>query len=85
MENAVDGIPAEAINDLWLLKLRNRNPPLSGNNLTQRNAGALREKKMLEYVAFALFGLVMIGCMLYVTISPEVEKPPSPKRPDPKQ
>lgn len=40
---------------------------------------------MMEYVSSALLGLVMIGCMLYVTISPEVEEPPSPKRPDLKQ
>jgi hypothetical protein len=39
---------------------------------------------MLEYVTYALLGLVMIGCLLYVTMSPEVE-PPSAKRSDPEQ
>ena len=39
---------------------------------------------MLEYVAYALFGLVMTGCLLYVTMSLETEDPPSPKRPHPK-
>jgi hypothetical protein len=40
---------------------------------------------MLEYLAYALLGLVMIGCLLYVTKSPEVEDPSKPKRPDTKQ
>jgi hypothetical protein len=40
---------------------------------------------MLEYVAYALLGLVMIGCLLYVTMSPEVEERPSAKRSDPEQ
>ena len=35
---------------------------------------------MLEYVAYALLGLVLISS--YVTMSPEAEEPP--KRPDPK-
>ncbi len=39
---------------------------------------------MLEYVASALVGLAIVGCVLYVTISSEVEEPPKPKRPDPK-
>jgi hypothetical protein len=38
---------------------------------------------MLEYVAYALLGLVLIGGLLYVTMSPEAEDPP--KRSDPKQ
>jgi hypothetical protein len=37
---------------------------------------------MLEYVAFTLLGVVMIGCLLYVTMSPEAEEPPRAKRPD---
>jgi len=37
---------------------------------------------MLEYVAYALLGLVLICGLLYVTMSPEAEEPP--KRPDPK-
>jgi hypothetical protein len=40
---------------------------------------------MLEYVAYALLGLVMIGGLLYVMMSPEAEDPPNPKRPEPKQ
>jgi hypothetical protein len=37
---------------------------------------------MLEYLAYALLGAVMIGCVLYGTMSPEAED--HPKRPDPK-
>lgn len=40
---------------------------------------------MLEYVAYALLGLVMIGCMIYVVLSPETEDPSNSKRPDRKQ
>ena len=39
---------------------------------------------MLEYVAYALLGLMMIGGLLYVTISAEVTEPPSAKPPDAK-
>ena len=42
------------------------------------------EERMLEYFAYALLGLLVIGCILYVTLSPEVEEPPAPKGPDPK-
>ena len=38
---------------------------------------------MLEYVAYALLGLVLLGGLLYVTMAPEVEHPPEP--PDPQQ
>jgi hypothetical protein len=38
---------------------------------------------MLEYVAYALLGVVTVGCLLYVTMSPEAEDAPKP--PDPKQ
>ena len=38
---------------------------------------------MLEYLAYALLGVVMIGGLLYVTMSPEAEDPPNPKSPDP--
>ena len=31
---------------------------------------------MLEYVLCALLGLVMIGCLLYVSLSPEAEDAP---------
>jgi hypothetical protein len=37
---------------------------------------------MLEYLAYALLGLVMIGGLLYVTMSPEAEDPLKPKSPD---
>jgi hypothetical protein len=37
---------------------------------------------MLEYFAFALLGLVMVGCLLYVTMSAEAEEPPRASRPD---
>jgi hypothetical protein len=40
---------------------------------------------MLEYVAYALLGLVMISGLLYVTMSPEVEHPPTSKPPEPNQ
>jgi hypothetical protein len=43
----------------------------------------LREEVMLEYLAYALLGVVMIGCVLYVTMSPEAEDPPNPKSPGP--
>ena len=35
---------------------------------------------MLEYLAYALLAMVMVGCVLYVTMSPEVEDPPKSKR-----
>ena len=37
---------------------------------------------MLEYVAYALLGLVIISGLLYVTMSSEVEQPKEPRRPD---
>jgi len=44
------------------------------------------EEEMLEYLAYALLGLVMIGCVLYGTMSPEAEDDTSdPRRRDPKQ
>jgi hypothetical protein len=39
---------------------------------------------MLEYLAYALLGVVMIGGLLYVTMSPEAEDPSKPKPSDPK-
>jgi hypothetical protein len=44
-----------------------------------------REEDMLEYFAYALLGLGLIGGLLYVTMSPEAEEPPNAKRPEPKQ
>ena len=38
---------------------------------------------MLEYLAYALLALVVIGSVLYVTLSPEAEEPPNPMRPEP--
>lgn len=46
---------------------------------------AFGEDEMLEYLAYALLALVMIGCLLYVTMSPEAEDPPNPNRPDAKK
>jgi hypothetical protein len=40
---------------------------------------------MLEYVAYALLGLVIIAGLLYVTMSSEVEHPRDPKPPKPEQ
>ena len=34
---------------------------------------------MLEYAAYALLVLVILGALLYVTMSSEVEQPPKPK------
>jgi hypothetical protein len=39
-------------------------------------------RTMLAYAAYTLIGFVMIGCLLYVTMSPEAEDAPNPKRPD---
>jgi hypothetical protein len=40
---------------------------------------------MIEYVAYALLGVLMIGGLLYVTTSPEVEDTRNPKPKDQKQ
>jgi hypothetical protein len=40
---------------------------------------------MFEYVAYALLGLVMVGALLYVTMSPETDDAPNPNGPDPKK
>ena len=40
---------------------------------------------MLEYVAYALLGLLILGGLLYVTMSAKVEHPPTPKPPEPNQ
>jgi hypothetical protein len=40
---------------------------------------------MLEYLAYALFGVVMIGCLVYIINALETEEPPKSKRPDPKK
>jgi hypothetical protein len=45
----------------------------------------MEEEEMLEYIAIAFLGLVTIGCLLYVTMSPEAEEAPNSKRPDHKQ
>jgi hypothetical protein len=45
--------------------------------------GGSREEGMPEYFAYAALGLLVIGCLLYVTLSPEVEEPPAPKGPRP--
>jgi hypothetical protein len=39
---------------------------------------------MLQYLAYALFGVVMIGCLLYVMSALETEEAKSSKRPEPK-
>ena len=51
----------------------------------QKSLSVGREERMLEYLAYALLGLAVIGSLLYVTLSPETEDPPNPKRPDPKK
>ena len=40
---------------------------------------------MLEYAAYALLVLVIVGGLLYVTMSDELGHPPGPKHPDPKR
>ena len=40
---------------------------------------------MLEYVAYALLGLLILGGLLYITMSPEAEHSPTPKPPEPNQ
>lgn len=40
---------------------------------------------MLEYIAYALLGLVMVGGLVYVTTSSEAEEPPRANQPDHKQ
>ena len=40
---------------------------------------------MFEYLAYALLGLVMVGGLLYVTMSAEAEEPARAKRPAPKR
>jgi hypothetical protein len=40
---------------------------------------------MLEYVAYALFAVTMIGCLYYVVSSLETEEAPPSKRPEAKQ
>jgi hypothetical protein len=36
---------------------------------------------MLEYLAYALLGLVIIACLLYVTMPPDAEYAPAQKPP----
>jgi hypothetical protein len=40
---------------------------------------------MLEYVAYALLGLLILGGLLYVTMSPEGDHPPAPQPPESNQ
>jgi hypothetical protein len=40
---------------------------------------------MLEYLGYALFGVLMIGCLAYVMNALETDEAPNPKRPDRKQ
>jgi hypothetical protein len=45
----------------------------------------LGEQRMLEYLGYALFGVVMIGCLLYIMNALETDEPPTPKQPDRKK
>jgi hypothetical protein len=40
---------------------------------------------MLENVAYALIGLLILSGLLYVTMSPEADHRPTPKPPEPNQ
>ena len=53
------------------------------SNAHQELNRVVGEAQMLEYVAYALLGVATIGCLLYVTMSPEAEETPKP--PDFKQ
>jgi hypothetical protein len=59
--------------------LRNYNSPASTEQLTRANCRDVGEREMLEYAAYTFLLLAIIGGLLYVTMSPEVEQPPSPK------
>jgi hypothetical protein len=52
--------------------------PLAGSERRATERRGVAEEDMLEYVAYALLGLVILGGLLYVTMSPEVEEPPKP-------
>ena len=39
----------------------------------------------MEYLSYALLGVLIIACLLYVTMSAEVEDVPNPKRSKPKE
>jgi hypothetical protein len=43
------------------------------------------ERRMLEYLGYALFGVVMIACLLYIMNALETDEPPTPKQPDQKK
>jgi hypothetical protein len=45
----------------------------------------LREEEMPLYLAYALFGVVMIGCLVYIMNAFDTEEPPNPKRPKPEK
>jgi hypothetical protein len=45
----------------------------------RRPRSRCRQEDMLEYIAYALLALAMIGCVLYVLMCPEAEDPPRPK------
>ena len=40
---------------------------------------------MLDYLRYALFGVVMIACLLYFMNALETDDPPAPKQPDQKK
>jgi hypothetical protein len=58
------------------------NAPSSNNNQLNSRCG---DRDMLEYVAYAVLGVVMICGLLYVTLSPEVEKTSKSEPPNHKQ
>ena len=43
------------------------------------------ERRMLEYLGYGLFGVVMIACLLYIMNALETGDPPAPKQPDQKK
>jgi hypothetical protein len=51
----------------------------------EKSTRSSREENMWQYLAYALFGFVMIGCLVYIMDALETEEPPKSKRPDPKK
>lgn len=64
---------------------------MSSGNLTSRPSDKMKlyprslEEELLVYLAYALFGVVMIGCLVYIMNAFDTEEPPNPKRPKPEK
>ena len=40
---------------------------------------AVREERMLGYLGYALFGVLMIGCLVYIMNALETDEAPNPR------